>query len=62
MFKSLASFFVIVVLLVDCKSKTEPMDGTISDPGNLFFGSLITKSTWKVVGGDVDDSMQYFHA
>ncbi|AYQ32951.1 hypothetical protein [Runella sp. SP2] len=87
MFKSLASFFVIVVLLVGCKSKTEECvapaidknlvgtwkavviedseesgtgtltfnaDGTINDPGNLFLGSPVTKSTWKVIGGDVE--------
>lgn len=95
MFKSLASFFVIVVLLVGCKSKTEDCvapaidknlvgtwkavviedseesgtgtltfnaDGTINDPGNLFLGGPVAKSTWKVVGGDVDDSMHYFNA
>lgn len=87
MFKSLASFFVIVVLLVGCKSKTEECvapaidknlvgtwkavviedseesgtgtltfnaDGTINDPGNLFLGSPVTKSTWKIIGGDVE--------
>ncbi|HAK75541.1 MAG TPA: hypothetical protein DCM71_01190 [Runella sp.] len=87
MFKSLVSFFVVIVLLVGCKSKSEDCvapaidknlvgtwkavviedseesgtgtltfnaDGTISDPGNLFLGSPVTKSTWKVIGGDVE--------
>lgn len=87
MFKSLASFFVIVILLVGCKSKTEECvapaidknlvgtwkavviedseesgtgtltfnaDGTINDPQGIFLGSPTSKSTWKVVGGDVE--------
>ena len=87
MFKSLVSFFVVIVLLVGCKSKSEDCvapaidknlvgtwkavviedseesgtgtltfnaDGTINDPGNLFLGSPVTKSTWKVIGGDVE--------
>ena len=87
MFKSLASFFVIVVLLVGCKAKSEECiapaidknlvgtwkavvtedgdvsgtgtltfnaDGTINDPQGIFLGSPTSKSTWKVVGGDVE--------
>jgi hypothetical protein len=29
-------------------------DGTINDPGNLFLGKPVSKSTWKVVIGDVE--------
>lgn len=29
-------------------------DGTINDPGNIFLGKPVSKSTWKVVGGDVE--------
>lgn len=29
-------------------------DGTINDPGNIFLGSPVSKSTWKVVSGDVE--------
>ncbi|MFN8343965.1 MAG: hypothetical protein U0X91_03120 [Spirosomataceae bacterium] len=82
------SFFVIVVLLMGCKSKSSEeciapaidknlvgtwkavviedgdesgkgtltfnTDGTINDPQNLFLGSPVSKTTWKVVGGDVE--------
>jgi hypothetical protein len=87
MFKSLASFLVVIVLVLGCTSKSEECiapaidknlvgtwkavvtedgdvsgtgtltfnaDGTINDPGNLFLGKPISKSTWKVVGGDVE--------